>query len=345
MLSFEASFYDGRSAQRQQVRVEASGQSIVVKNLEGQVLDVFSVEQLHYDPPLGRQPRVIHLTEGRQLQTLDYSAFKQLSARRLSGRLGRWIAHVESKFAWIFISLILVALSVFGLFRFGVPALAYVMAQLTPNGILEQASDRAMEQLDQRWFEASSIDHAVRDFWRAELRAMVGTLEDPSYAYRLYFRDSEVLGANALALPDGALIVTDDLIDLLQSDDELRAVLWHEIGHVEEQHGLRQVYQSLGALAVITVLLGDLTIISDIAIALPAILISNGYSHQFEREADLFAAEALLERGGSVEPLISILERLGEDTGGDLGWLSTHPHHEVRAAYLRAFVEQEAQRM
>lgn len=48
------------------------------------------------------------------------------------------------------------------------------------------------------------------------------------------------IGANAFALPDGTLVVTDELVELAgDNDDEVLAVLAHELGHIHERHGLR----------------------------------------------------------------------------------------------------------
>ena len=46
---------------------------------------------------------------------------------------------------------------------------------------------------------------------------------------------------NAFAAPGGLILVTRGLLDCCQTEDELAAVLAHEIGHVEKQHGLRAI--------------------------------------------------------------------------------------------------------
>jgi Zn-dependent protease with chaperone function len=59
---------------------------------------------------------------------------------------------------------------------------------------------------------------------------------------QLLFRDGGSVGANAFALPGGTVIATDQFIQLSENDDEIIAVLAHEIGHVRHQHSLRQIY-------------------------------------------------------------------------------------------------------
>jgi Zn-dependent protease with chaperone function len=51
--------------------------------------------------------------------------------------------------------------------------------------------------------------------------------------------------ANAFALPNGRVVVTDELVELLKNDsDALRAVLLHEIGHVQHHHSIRLAAQA-----------------------------------------------------------------------------------------------------
>ena len=52
---------------------------------------------------------------------------------------------------------------------------------------------------------------------------------------------------NAFALPDNSIIVTDDLIQLARSPDELTGVIAHEIAHVERNHVMKNVIRQIGA--------------------------------------------------------------------------------------------------
>ena len=50
--------------------------------------------------------------------------------------------------------------------------------------------------------------------------------------YTLVFRKSDAIGANAMALPSGTIVVTDGLVTLAEDDREILGVLAHEAGHV-----------------------------------------------------------------------------------------------------------------
>jgi Zn-dependent protease with chaperone function len=85
-------------------------------------------------------------------------------------------------------------------------------------------------------------------------------------------------------------VITDDLVKIAKSDDEIIAVLAHEIGHVRGRHALRQLLQAAGISALAVAVLGDVSSFSAILGAAPALLHAK-HSRDFEREADTFAKE------------------------------------------------------
>ena len=156
----------------------------------------------------------------------------------------------------------------------------------------------------------------------------------------IHFRDTRLLGANAFAFPGGPIVVTDDLVHRLE-DDLILAVLAHELGHVQERHGMRQVLRVGGTLVIASVFLGaDDSLLEELA-AIAVSTVSAGYSRDFERDADAFAGRLLESAGRSAGDLAGALQALLDDCGevcrNDAGWLSTHPGLESR---IRALEEQ-----
>jgi Zn-dependent protease with chaperone function len=206
----------------------------------------------------------------------------------------------------------------------------------TPQPLIESVSNRSLALLDRRLFTPSRLDASRLDTLQRQFQELVHA-RGLSMSARLVFRRSEPLGANALALPSGLVIMTDQLVDLAQDDRELLGILAHELAHVEQQHGLRNLYQSTGLLVLISVLLGDVTSITSTASSLPAFLLQSGYSRQFEREADTFAGQYMLQQGWGTKPLRDILQRLAGGRGDKLpALLSTHPGTEERLRHLEA---------
>jgi len=119
--------------------------------------------------------------------------------------------------------------------------------------------DAALEYLDNERFgkyyhrRSSSLEHSRRQEIERRFQALVTSL-DSEYHYDLQFRAAGIV--NAFALPGGVIVLTSDLVNLL-SDDEVIAVLAHEIGHVEQQHGFRLLARYFGVLVIINTVFSD----------------------------------------------------------------------------------------
>jgi predicted Zn-dependent protease len=141
---------------------------------------------------------------------------------------------------------------------------------------------------------------------------------------------------NALALPGGTIVVTDELVHATANDAEFLAVVAHEIGHVRGHHAMRLVLQDSGMAVLMTALAGDAVGTTLLAAALPAVLLRTRYSRQFESEADDYAFAMLRRHGHSPQAFADLMRRLRlqlhakEESGSLLQYLSTHPATEER---------------
>jgi Zn-dependent protease with chaperone function len=128
--------------------------------------------------------------------------------------------------------------------------------------------------------------------------------------YKLLFRKGGHIGANAFALPDGTVVITDELIELATHDKEILSILMHELGHVIHRHSLRRVISHSG-LAVLTVLItGDVSSAGELVLALPNILMDSSYSRDHEWEADGYALKTMQKQGIPTSRFADIMERL-----------------------------------
>ncbi|MFC6670351.1 M48 family metallopeptidase [Marinobacterium aestuariivivens] len=222
--------------------------------------------------------------------------------------------------------------------RYGLPALARQAAFSLPASVAEHSSRQTLAALDRWLFEPSLLPEERRQQVEALFDTLVADLPG-DFHYRLAFRRSEEVGANAFALPSGQIVVTDQLVELAADPDALAGVLAHEIGHVRERHGLRRVLQSSALPLLLIAVTGDLNAAGSVLAALPTVLVESHYSRRFEREADRYARESLLRQGRDPSRLAGLLDKLQRQrkSGVQLpGWLKSHPDNDERRALLRA---------
>jgi Zn-dependent protease with chaperone function len=140
---------------------------------------------------------------------------------------------------------------------------------------------------------------------------------------------------NAFCMPGGKIVVFAGLIDRLKlSDDELAAVIGHEIAHALLEHGRarmsEQVLKSVGLnLAAAYFGLSDASAVllgqaAQVAITLP-------YSRGHETDADLVGLELSARAGFDPRAAVTLWRKMAAASAGQPPqFLSTHPGHAQR---------------
>jgi Zn-dependent protease with chaperone function len=164
---------------------------------------------------------------------------------------------------------------------------------------------------------------------------------------------------NAYCLPGGKMIVTSSLVERLTlTDDELAAVMGHEMGHALLEHGKeayeqRQVAKvAVGLLGIIAAIAGakhhtDPNLAFNATTAVGTIgaefLALRPYSRDRELAADKYGAELAARAGFDPRGAISLQQKLGAQ-GSAVEFLSTHPASDTRVQALTQFVPEAAER-
>jgi Zn-dependent protease with chaperone function len=281
----DAVFFDGKSARPQSVRIAFQTNDIVVSNAEGLVLR-HPLINANIDESFKGAARRIDLGGGALLEVLDKQALQTaLDAQGL--RLSS-VQKAQNSWAWVSASVAaligFLALSYYILIPFAATHIAGLLPESVDKAIGEQAWPVLQEQL----FKPSKLAPERQQEVRQKFADAVAKLPNPPF-YRLEFRGSN-MGPNAVAIPGGTIVMTDELMALSTSDDAILGVLLHELGHLKQRHSLRNIIQLTAVTAVVSIWLGD---VSGVVALLPTTLATMKYSRDFENEADDFAVAAL----------------------------------------------------
>ncbi len=323
MRTPNASYCDGKS----------SAQHAVHLSVRQTVLDWFSpatagsidIAQLRLDPAVGQADAVIHLPTGGMFIVHD-AAFLQAWPKPISW-IERSAAWVEERISTVIAFACLGVAIVYAMARWGIPLMATAIVMLIPLGIDARMGEQTLVVMDRVLLAPSQLELARQKSLADRWERYCAKVQCP--AHQLLFRHGKEMGANAFALPGGAMVLTDELVKLAQQDEEIVAVLAHELGHVHGRHGVRMVVQSMGAAALLLAVTGDFGNVTDLASALPALLLQTGYSRNMEREADAYAINSL--QAACVEPkhLAVMLAKL-DANASETGWLDSHPGTQER---------------
>jgi predicted Zn-dependent protease len=149
---------------------------------------------------------------------------------------------------------------------------------------------------------------------------------------------------NAWCMPAGKMAVYTGLINKLQpSDDELAAVMGHEIAHALREHSREQISQQMGTQAAIGIagaLFGVGELGQGIGNMVADVTLNKPKSRTHETEADRIGVELAARAGYDPHAAVSLWEKMLKLGGSQPPqWLSTHPSNESRIADLKTYSE------
>jgi beta-barrel assembly-enhancing protease len=196
--------------------------------------------------------------------------------------------------------------------------------------------------------EQKAGDQIARDFgltsWRApnpDAARIIAYLNDvglrvsshvqrKAIRYHFYLENNPYF-INAFALPGGHIVVGRGLLELITSDDELAAVLGHEIAHVDDRHSIGRLQYQLASRKLG---LGDLY-----SLGAPAIeLFKAGYTKEQELEADRDGLRFAVAAGYSPAGALDLMKRF-EKLESDYSERAASPIGEFAQVPFGALVE------
>jgi predicted Zn-dependent protease len=144
---------------------------------------------------------------------------------------------------------------------------------------------------------------------------------------------------NAWCMPGGKIAVYTGLIQKLNiTDDELAAVMGHEMAHALREHSREQASQQAiqqAGIGIIGSLLGVGETGQQVAAMAAEYTINRRHSRQDETEADRIGVELAARAGYDPRAAVSLWNKMAKLGGGEPPqWLSTHPSNETRTKDL-----------
>lgn len=193
---------------------------------------------------------------------------------------------------------------------------------------------------------------AVNDYLNSlgQSLAMASTVPETFSGYHFLAMDSDDI--NAFGAPSGFILATRGLLRCATSEDEVAAILAHEIGHVTGGHGMKAIKASrlteAGALLAQwgtsgsdSSLTGKLTkAFTDSITDIVKTMITSGYSRDLEMQADMAAIVILHRMGYDPRALVRVLQVMKtklKPEGKDFA--KTHPDPAQRIAYLEEAIK------
>ena len=333
MSVLQVDYFDGKTSLKHPVSVMIAGGRLKIVGRD--VNEEFDARGVRRSLRIADTPRWLYLPGGGACVTSDNDAVDRMTRdRRYELILHRW----ESRPAYAVLAIAMVVAVLWLLIDRALPVAVNEIAARIPVEAEAALGRETLEGMERYFLQPTKLSSARQAGLRARFDA-VARAGGETVPYRLEFRSSPMIGANAFALPSGIIVMTDELVKLARNDQEVIAVLAHELGHVRHRHTMRRLLESSATALIIAGVTGDIASTTSLAAAAPTLLLQTKNSRDHEREADAYAIEMMRKSGLEPRHFAAILKRLegGTPQRGSLPtFLSSHPPTEEREVLARA---------
>jgi predicted Zn-dependent protease len=214
---------------------------------------------------------------------------------------------------------------------------------------VDQASAQAYQQVLAEAQKQNALDKDAAALQR--VKGIVGRLvpatgalraDAPKWPWEAHVLSSKEV--NAWCMAGGKIAVYTGLIEQLKpSDDELAAVIGHEMGHALREHVREQASRQMGeqlALGVVGAVLNVPDIVQQLAPTVLDVTFNLPHSRAQESEADRVGVELAARAGYDPRAAISLWQKMAKLGGAKPPQiLSTHPSDEARLKDLASITD------
>jgi Zn-dependent protease with chaperone function len=264
-------------------------------------------------------------------------ALQEQARRELGEQIERFLARsrAESKRHTVLWLSVLGAVALLGFAAFwGVKRAGQASVKVLPRSVDEQLGELAIDNMD---LQGTVLTDPVLKQGIDKIMKRLAPKKVDGFSFQPRVVDASIV--NAFALPGGPMVVYTGLMRAAENPEQLAGVLAHEMSHVTRRHGMQRIAQSLGIVAGIQLLFGDVSGVAAVAVEVLQQGAVNSYSREQEHEADMDAVKTLARAG--IEPValadfFTILEKREGKTPSIVSWLGTHPDMKQRIADVKA---------
>jgi predicted Zn-dependent protease len=212
---------------------------------------------------------------------------------------------------------------------------------------VNEGSQKAYAQMMAEARKKNALDRDAAQVARVKnivgrLVAQTGTFRNDAAKWPWEVHVISIDEVNAWCMPAGKMAIYTGLITKLNAtDDELAAVMGHEIAHALREHSREQMSQQAltqAGIGIAGALFGVGDLGQNVAGMVADVTLFKPKSRGMETEADRIGVELAARAGYNPEAAVSLWQKMEKAAGGQPPqWLSTHPSNAARIADLKVY--------
>ncbi|TYP97563.1 peptidase M48-like protein [Tenacibaculum adriaticum] len=147
---------------------------------------------------------------------------------------------------------------------------------------------------------------------------------------------------NAFAISGGKVIIYSSLLKKIENENQLAALISHEISHINNRHVLKNVSRNLSSAIFVSVLFGDINSITAIIGENAHLFSQLSFTRSLEKEADIFGLEMMRKNNLDLHGMPELFQLLKKETSRDIpSFLDSHPMLKDRIEYTKKIADKQ----
>ena len=338
-------YYDGKSSQPNEANAQISGEKLVIDFAEKQ--EIWQISAIKFNEFTGKGKTILKYGEF-PYQYLEIpiddnlmATLENLLPKRKVGFRVFADELASSGFRGVLLSMAVFVAIALGFYFFALPKLAEILADQIPVSAEITLGDKIYEQfIKDSPFTPFEKDSIKIDEKKTKLLNDFAKKIDFQSQYPIkitVLKDSIV---NAFALPGGHIVVFDGILKKIKSQEELTALLSHEVSHVKFRHSLKGLARSVSGYLFVSILTSDINGLTAVLVDQADGINQLSFTRDLEQDADLNGLKIMYHN--KIEPtgMLKLMERLQEESkkyGGENipKFMSSHPLTKDRIDYIK----------
>lgn len=240
----------------------------------------------------------------------------------------------ENKFRSIALMILFfIGVSLFGYFII-IPHLSESFVANLPAEKVEDIGAFLYENMEKEIDINDSLSILMQDFAN-EIQ------QESDFEMQVKVSNSDIV--NAFAMPGGKIVVYKGLLDKIENENQLLALLGHEFTHTNERHVLKNLVKNLSGYLLISLVVGDTNGIIAILLENAHIINQLSFSRELEKEADIYGINLIAENNADpngMHELFSLMQESSDTSSHKLlEYISTHPDMKDRIEYTKSLAQ------
>lgn len=340
-MSFKATYFDGESSASHLVNIRVNANTWSIRFGEEQS-NFDNFKQINWEVNLIQKSDVytddlVVFTYGesfpfQRIESSDRAFIDYVNSKEeFSNQLDVSLQKSKGKSFLILISAILVCSSL--LYFYVIPNIAVNFAKNLRKESVVSFGDQVYNNLVSTLTVEKDQSEKLQDF----VNSLKIDSDFPITAQVV--TDSEL---NAFAISGGKIIIYSALLEKIETEHQLAALIGHEISHIENRHMLKSISRSISGALFVSIVFGDVNSVTSILGENAHLFSQLSFSRDLEKEADIFGLEVLKNNNLDLHGMPELFQILKEGNSEYTPkYLSSHPVLDERIKYSRKIADKE----